>query len=596
MKKFFTKKFLQLNLILFIIFIITVLLYYFGFLYLLEVKFSDLRFKIRGPLKPSDKIIIIGIDENSLEAIGRWPWDRKLLSKGIENIYKVGAKVVGLDILFPEPSNPVSDLKLAQSFRLGNTVIAAHFERRQINTIKNVNGKQILVNQTVEELVLPIDKFLKNAKIGFTNVYPDSDGVLRKINLINKNNQGYNFSFDKIIAQSYNNEITDKIPEKFLINYYGPSGIFTKYSFLLTQYDSFADFIKDKLKDKIVLIGSMATAAYDHFPTPFQSAFPGVEVHANVIENILSGTYLKNFNKSFYIVLLYLISFLTMVVFYKINPIGILVSVIFGSLLYYFFTVVIFIKLRYVIDVIPFFVMIFSSAIINIINKVLEEQKEKNMMKGVFSRYVSPAVMDEILNKAEALNLGGKKEEITIMFTDIRKFTTLSEQLSPEEVVGILNQYFESMNKIVFKYNGTLDKYIGDAIMCFWNAPVKQPDHAERAVKCAIEMVEELKNLNQIFKEQGKPELAIGVGINTGYAIVGNVGSSQMMEYTVVGDTINIAARLQDLTKEYFTPIVISKTVNDLVKDKIETIPLGKMVVKGKTKEVDLFKIKGYSY
>lgn len=182
------------------------------------------------------------------------------------------------------------------------------------------------------------------------------------------------------------------------------------------------------------------------------------------------------------------------------------------------------------------------------------------------------------------------------MFSDIRNFTSISESLPPEEVVNFLNQYFEAMNKVIFKYGGTLDKYIGDAIMCFWNAPVKQEDHYYRAVMCAQEMIEELKNVNKSLELQGKPLIKIGVGIHCGCAIVGNVGSHQIMEYTAIGDTVNIASRIQDLTKEFKSSIIISEVVNELVKDKVETESLGKIVIRGKTKDIELFKIKGYDY
>jgi adenylate cyclase len=589
------KKFLQLSLILFIIYIFVSILYYLNILYFLEKNFSDLRFKIRGPLKPSGKVIIVAIDENSLETLGRWPWDRKVLAKGIESLYKVGAKIVALDILFLEKSNFDSDTALSNALKKGESVIAYHFEEKQVNTIKKVKDKQIFVQEIVEEAVLPIDIVKKNAKMGFVNIYPDSDGVPRKIVLVkNYNNETY-FSFDKTIAETYKKGISKDIPPNFLINYYGPSGTYTRYSFLLTMYDSFREFIKDKMKDKIILIGSMATATYDHYPTPFQETYPGVELHANVIENILNKTYLRQFNKNLYLILLAIVGILTMFLFYKISPINVVFITILGIVLYYFLTVFIFIKLKFVVDTIPFFAITISAAGINIINKVVEEQKEKRLIKGVFSKYVSPTVLDEILTCAESLSLGGKKHEITVMFTDIRKFTSLSEQLPAEEVVSLLNQYFEVMNEIIFKYNGTLDKYIGDAIMCFWNAPVEQKDHPERAVRCAIEMLAELEKLNKILVSQGKPRLAMGIGINTGYAIVGNVGSHQRMEYTVVGDTVNIASRLQDLTKDYATPIIISETVNNFVKDTIETESLGKIVIRGKTQDLELFKIKGYS-
>jgi adenylate cyclase len=230
----------------------------------------------------------------------------------------------------------------------------------------------------------------------------------------------------------------------------------------------------------------------------------------------------------------------------------------------------------------------------NLSYKLFFEQREKKLIKKVFSKYINPYIMERLLeDPAGSLSvLGGQKREITVVFADIRGFTTIAEHLAAEEVVEFLNECFSMLSSIIFKYNGTIDKYIGDCIMFFWNAPVEQPDHPYLAVKCVIEMFYELNKLNQIYRFPFGFKIQMGAGINTGEAVVGNIGSAQLMEYTAVGDTVNVASRLQELTKEFNVPIIISEYVNEKVKDRISTIPLGKVILRGRKQEIEIFGIK----
>ncbi|MFN3550732.1 MAG: adenylate/guanylate cyclase domain-containing protein, partial [Endomicrobiia bacterium] len=253
-----------------------------------------------------------------------------------------------------------------------------------------------------------------------------------------------------------------------------------------------------------------------------------------------------------------------------------------------------------ILEITPYLSSVFVIGFGSILYKLLFEQQEKKLIKKTFLKYINPYIMEELLNnpKSSLLSLGGEKRIITVVFTDIRQFTNISEKMSPENVVEFLNQYFEVMNSVIFKYNGTVDKYIGDSIMFFWNAPLKQPDHELLALNCVLEMFSKIEELNSLLWKDFK--LQIGVGINTGEAIVGNIGSSKLMEYTAVGDTVNIASRLQDLTKEYNSPIIISEFVYQKVYQKINNkIPiysLGKIKLRGKEKEIEIFKVGDFCY
>jgi len=221
--------------------------------------------------------------------------------------------------------------------------------------------------------------------------------------------------------------------------------------------------------------------------------------------------------------------------------------------------------------------------------RILTEEKEKKFIRNTFSNFVSKVIVDELLKHPEMIKLGGERKEITVLFSDIRSFTTLSEKYQPEEIVGILNNYLSRMTTTIFKYEGTLDKYVGDEIMAFWNAPLPQEDHATLACLTALEMMKEL----DLFNQEMPPEyrLNIGIGINTGDAIVGNMGSTSRMDYTLIGDTVNTGARLEGTNKIYSTNIIISEFTYEKVKDFFICRLLDKIKVKGKSIPVSIYEL-----
>ena len=220
------------------------------------------------------------------------------------------------------------------------------------------------------------------------------------------------------------------------------------------------------------------------------------------------------------------------------------------------------------------------------------QEKEKQVIKGAFQQYLAPSVIDELLKNPDKLKLGGEKKELTIFFSDIRGFTTLSEKLTPEQLVQLLNEYLSEMTDIVLKKNGLVDKYIGDAIMAFWGAPLDNPKHAESAAETVIEMKRKLEELQKNWKTRGMPVVNIGVGLNTGNVIVGNMGSKQRFDYTVMGDTVNLASRLEGTTKEYGVLSIVSETTYDKIKDKgFVCRELDFIKVKGKNKPIKIFEL-----
>lgn len=598
----FAKKIVGWIIIVFFCTLVVIIIYLTNILIPIERIFYDLRFKLRGPQKVESDIIIVKIDEESLSALGRWPWDRKIIAKTVENLFNAGAKVVALDILFPEPSNRLSDTALSFAFKKGNTVIACHFEYVYENILKD----NIIQKVLTEKLIYPIKPFASICKVGFANVEPDDDGVVRSVQLYKTYQDKTYFSFNYEIVKLFLGKEIENLPQKIYVNYYGPSefykgdkiiSTFVGYSFVNVYHNIIPSVW---IKDKIVLIGATATGSYDHYPTPYVKTYPGVELHATVIQNLLTKTYCEYaFDKKINLLLIPIISAILGFIFYIASSSFTLIFMFLFSTSYYFVTYLLFLNSYKILEVTPYILISILLSFASIFYKLLFEQQEKKVIKTVFSRYINPYVMEELLRnpKGSLSVLGGQKREITVVFTDIRDFTTISEKLPAEEVVNFLNTYFQIMNNIIFKYNGTIDKYIGDSIMFFWNAPLDQPDHAYLAVSCVIEMLKEIEELNKKYKllPQGF-QIRIGAGINTGEAVIGNIGSSHLMEYTAVGDTVNIASRLQALTKEFNSPIIISEFVKSKLNDRIPVTSLGKIKLRGKEQEIEIFKVGDFKY
>jgi len=219
------------------------------------------------------------------------------------------------------------------------------------------------------------------------------------------------------------------------------------------------------------------------------------------------------------------------------------------------------------------------------------EEKSRKWITSVFGKYVSPVVIDHLLQNPNEIKLGGEKRDITIFFSDIRGFTPISEKLNPEELVHLLNEYLSEMTSIIIKDQGLVDKYMGDAIMAFWGAPLSLPNHAEIACSSSLEMIEKLHELQKKWKQQGIPFFEIGIGLNSGEAIIGNMGSSTRFDYTAIGDNVNIASRMEGLNKTYGTNIILTEKTLKLIKDKFETRKLDAVKVKGKKKPIFIYEL-----
>jgi adenylate cyclase len=341
------------------------------------------------------------------------------------------------------------------------------------------------------------------------------------------------------------------------------------------------------LDNKIVMVGSFTRGmAADHKPTPYGLMY-GVEVHANALNTILMDNFLHHVPFWIDLAILAGLVLLIAILSSRLSTAWAFVTTLVLILVLFVTTSIVFDREAYIINFSkPALATLFAFLSI-VVYREMTESKDKRRIRGMFGTYVSPQVVDQILDNPP--ELGGVDKDMTVFFSDIRGFTTLSESMSPQELVQVLNKYLTAMTDIVLKYDGTLDKYEGDAIMCFWGAPLPQEDHALRACKCAVEQLVALKELNNKFPEEY--QIDIGIGINSGRMTVGNMGSMQRMDYTLIGDNVNLGARLEGTNKQYITRIIISENTYGLVKDHVIVRELDNIRVKGKNKPVLIYEL-----
>jgi adenylate cyclase len=378
----------------------------------------------------------------------------------------------------------------------------------------------------------------------------------------------------------------------FLVNYYGPMQTFT--------YLSASDVIDGtvgsiQLKDKIVLVGASAAALHDLHTTPYGSLFPGVEVHANMIENILQQDFLERppWVPVLDVTMILVTGILLGLVALYFKAVGTAVLLVVGVGGYLICDYILFTRQGlWVHTVSPVFSQFLVYFGITLYRFTFEE-REKRFIKSAFSQYLAPAVVDQLVENPKLLNLGGEDKVLTAFFSDIAGFSTISEQLTAGDLVILLNEYLTEMTDIVMQYEGTVDKFEGDAIIAFFGAPIDFKDHATRTCYAALDMQRRLAQLRDIWKKKGRHELFMRIGINTGEVTVGNMGSENRFDYTMIGDPVNVAARLEGVNKQYYTETMLSEFTYELAKNDIEVRELDSIRVVGKKEPIKIYELLG---
>ena len=599
------------------------------FFEILESKTLDLQFALRGPVQPGPETVIATIDEKSIKNLGRFPWPRSTWGRVVDRLTEEGAKVIVFDVFFTEPETVASDDLFQRAImRSGRVVLPVVFDFTEggykesgftdqkidflipsaYMAMKNTDAP---FGAPKAKMALPtLLRFSTYAKaLAHINMNPDIDGTLRWEMLAVEYQDDYYAPIGLQAARLYRDVPLEKMALDFagsvqvgettiptdefgrmLINYRGPNRTFPMYSIsdLLDRNLPAGTF-----KDKIVLIGATAIGIYDLRVTPYSTNMAGIEKHASVVDNILKGDFLRR-STDLDIPLIFIFTLLLGILIPRLGArsgaaVFIVLFAAYSVFVYYLFIA----QGIWFSWIYPASALFFGYTSQTAYRFFTEERRARDIRK-MFSSYVSKRIVDELIRDPNKAKLGGDRKEITVLFSDIRGFTNFSEKHEPEEVVSLLNEYLGAMTNIVFEHDGTLDKFVGDAIMALWGAPVGQPDHAERACRCSLAMIRKLKELQAKWTAEGKYAIDIGIGINTGDMVVGNMGAEgKKMDYTVIGDNVNLGARLEGLTRKYNNHIIISEFTYEKVKNIVKVNELGSVTVKGKEKPVVIYDLVG---
>ncbi len=517
----------------------------------------DLKYRLSIREERSDEIVIIDIDERSLEKLGRYQnWPRAYFAEIVQ--YLMPAKVVGLDIFFAEPdtlSSYASQYYAKPSF---DSLLESALQRH-----KNV----VLVS------TLDREPIFRQPNTGVGQIFTDPDGVVRR---------GFAYMKDRMTfgARISSMAGADISPEPFLIRFLGGDSF---------RRISFSDVLMQRVpaeffKGKIVLIGGTAAGLFDFISVPFkrEGTFPGIMVHANIINNFINSQKISEIPYYYLIILMFILCLIVSIFVLSTRPAiyGILAGLIVTAGLV---TSFILFTLNRDVGVIRPLYMLFSTLLLSLVLRYRFEEREKQKVKVLFSRYYSKELLDRVMKSPP--RLGGEKVDCTVVFADIRNFTPYAESTSPEIVANRLNAFLDSMVQSVFMYEGRVDKFVGDCVMAVFGSPVRLQNHALNACHAALDMVEKAEKLG----------LRIGVGINTGEVISGNFGSLMRMEYTVIGDTVNLASRLESQTKACECSVLCGEETYNRLKavenSGLVFSGLGSVQVAGKKEPVTVYSI-----
>ena len=583
---------------------------------------QDIKFSVRNALglnpKPWPRLLIVAVDEPSVNKLGRWPWRRDITGELFTRLGQ--ADLVGLDIVFSEPTQPPEDDALARSIASAGNVILGAFFRDQATEATTVETLDMLqdcayTNVELHDEVVGLKIFdysevnipeiaAAGLTCAFFNTEPDPDGLYRRypIAFLHKG-----FLFPPLAVQMAQYTLNRKARlvldrrgvSRFALgdvtaarnNYLGLNFYQTADVPIVSALDVYEGRIPpDRFKDRLVLVGVTESGVFDLRPIPIDPVAPGVVQHFTALSNFLQDEFLT-YSQSLDLSLIALALLLVLCVshwrnvYQRFALYGLSLAGVYGI------SVSLFLCWDWwARDFYALVAGLISIAGTEVVAFTRTELRASELRRA-FTSYVSADVVREILVDPSRLRLGGEEREITILFNDIRGFTTLSERVSPSQLVNMLTQIRDPMTQVVLSNRGCLDKYIGDALMALFNAPAQLDDHADRACQTALEMIHALREINERFSAAHLPAVDVGVGINTGLCVVGNMGSRVRFEYTAIGDAVNLASRLEGLCKTYRVRIVVSQFTRDRLTRPFLTRRLDSVRVKGKDLPVEIFEV-----
>ena len=621
----------------FVVFLLVSLLQILGLFRPLEWKSWDLRLALFSkPSRASQNIAIILIDQYSLDFYEEnqgfsWPWPRQMYSALLSFLQEGKAKTCVFDMLFSESSlyGVEDDLAFAQSIKkFGNVFLSAFLSKEegsqdkihpsllltQVKYLEGTNQEKIV---PMKSGTLPVGEVLDSTRaVGNVNFSPDKDGIFRRIPLL-FSSQGLIIPALALSIAEISEEADFRIDHKgrfrvrdkripldesgqMIIRYHGPQGTYKSYSaaaiinsWAMLEKGNSPQISPGDFTDKIVFIGTSAPGLYDLRPTPLSSVYPGVEIQVTALDNLLNRDFITLIPQGLFFLFVLFLAVLTGAgISILQQPSKIIIFFLFCLILPAVASSVAFLSGLWLEFVPSSSAVLLSFIGASILNYVFEG-RQKRFLKNVFRFYLNSHVIEQIIENPDLLRLGGQKREVSSFFSDIAGFTALSEQMSPERLVDLLNAYLSEMTDIILSFQGTLDKYEGDAIISFWNAPLDQPDHAVRACRAALKCQAQLVNLQPEFKLKYGIELAVRIGVNSGPAVVGNMGSRDRFDYTAIGDTINLASRLEGACKLYKVPILIGEETYNEAHEQIIGRQVDVIRVVGKKRPEQVYEIIG---
>lgn len=618
----------------------------------------DTRLKYTAPYTVDKNVVILDIDEKSLQKLGQWPWDRDVLARLIDILFKhYQINTVGFDMMFAEAdidSGSKIFKQLAEGPLKNNQAYIQQYQQllpsldrdrifsESLKDRKTILGFAFIGEDNATETILPepvielpeelSDKLGLHQQQAYTANLPilqnkafsggfidnpsiayDSDGVFRRVPLL----QMYEGKIYESLAFGVFRAAIGSPPLEIQVEASDHDEVFVDwikvgdYHIPVDQetnimvpyrgywqsfpYISAVDVLNkstrtEDLKDAIVLIGTSAAGLKDLRTTPFETGYPGVEVHANIISGIIENRIKEqpSYTYALEFLLLLALGILLSIIFPRFSPLQTTSVAIFTLLILISGNLYAWQSLNLVLPLTNSLLLVITLFVLHMSYGFFVETHNKRQITRLFGQYVPPELVDEMSLHPEALSVDGETREMSVLFSDVRNFTTISESLEPKELTRFINGFLTPMTKIIHQNRGTIDKYMGDAIMAFWGAPLTDEQHARNTLEAGMMMIEEMKNLSREFREKGWPEIKIGVGINSGPMNVGNMGSEFRMAYTVLGDTVNLGSRLEGLTKNYGVEIIVSEYTKNAVPD-YEYRLLDKVRVKGKDQPVTIY-------
>ncbi|BCM23960.1 CHASE2 domain-containing protein [Methyloradius palustris] len=560
---------------------------------------------------PDKDIIIVDIDERSLDlmadSVGRWPWPRSLHAELVEGIEKQHPKAIVFDVLFSDPdlTRPSDDAYFAETVQAQSNL---YFPMLLLNPTANgiplaqyaealgITKTAVAEPQASVSMVLPLPAMIKSTSLGTHNVLADRDGVVRSY-LVYSDVAGWHIpSLPAKVATGLGYGLPNT--NNIVLNWHGRALSYQRVSYADIYNDlqrKTPQRASDEFKDKIVIVGATATGLHDVRATPVDGFYTGVEILATAIDNLKNADALRPVCKWLIAVLGVLLIGLLGWAFTRACKLLIIGVALAGVTIALIFAAYSALNWLWLFTILTPLLFAWVYYLIAALMEYLKERKTRELAIATFSRFLDPRVVQALVSRGETMeSMSGKSSEITVLFSDIRGFTTLSENSTPEQVVELLNAYFSQQSAAVFAHEGTLDKYIGDAIMAFWGAPTSQPDHALKAVAGALAMSEQLEVFRQQYGALAK-DIEIGIGVHSGQAVVGFIGSENRQDYTAIGDTVNLSSRIEGLTKGIARVLVSQETRDLCIKQSGDAacpfafIDCGSHAVKGRAQPVQLY-------